>query len=58
MDVIDAIMKIFTDVWALNNIPGPTSEIMSTVMATFMRGMLALVQMIQNMYQALGNLNL
>ena len=56
MDVIDAIMKIFTDVWALNNITGPAADIMATVTSTFFRGIAAFVQMIQNMYEVLGTL--
>ena len=56
MDVIEAIMKIFADVWALNEITGPTADIMGTVMTTFFKGILAFVQMIQNMYGVLGTL--
>ncbi|MDR2686621.1 MAG: hypothetical protein LBB75_02625 [Oscillospiraceae bacterium] len=56
MDVIDAIMKIFADVFALNNISGDASNAMVSVMSGFFQGILAFVQMLQNMYEVMGTL--
>jgi len=54
MDVVDAIMKIFMDIWALNNITGPIADIMGTVMTGFFKGIVALVEMIKKMYEVMG----
>jgi len=54
VDVIEAIMKIFSDVFALNNIPGETSNLLTGGMSYFFQGILALVQVLQNMYEVLG----
>ena len=56
MDVIEAIMKIFSDIFALNDIPGETSNLLTGGMSYFFQGILALVQVLQNMFGILGAL--
>jgi len=56
MDVIDAFLKIFGDIFALNNYSDTMSGVLLEVMSKFFQGILAFVQMIQNMYEVVGTL--
>ena len=56
MDVVDAIMRIFSDIFVLNGIPLGTSDMITGMMSGFFKGIVAFVQLIQNMYEALGAL--
>ena len=56
MDVVDAIMQIFADIFALNNYSGMMSDLLIGVMSTFFKGIVAFVEMIKNMYEVLGAL--
>jgi len=56
MDVVDAIMQIFMDIFTLNGIPGTTSGMFIDVMSAFFKGIVAFVQMLQNMYEVLAAL--
>ena len=56
MDVLEAIMKIFADIFALINIPGVTSDLLVGGMSTFVQGIMALVQMLQNLFDVLSTL--
>ena len=56
MDVVDAIMKIVADIFSLNNISGDATSAIVGVMGSFFKGIVALVQMIINMYEVLSAL--
>jgi len=54
MDVIEAILKIFGDIFALNNYSDSISGVMLGVMSGFFQGIMAFVQMLQKMYEIMG----
>jgi len=54
MDVVDAFMKIFADIFSLNNYSGAMSDILIGVMGTFFKGIVAFVEMIKNLYELMG----
>ena len=54
MDVIEAILKIFADIFALNNYSDTISGVMLQVMSGFFQGIMAFVQMLQKMYEIMG----
>ena len=56
MDVLEAIMKIFADIFALNNYSQAMSDMLIKMMTGFFGGMIALVEMIKRMYEVLGAL--
>jgi len=56
MDVVDAIMKIFADIFTLNNVSGDATNMIVGVMSAFFKGIVAVVEMIKNMYEVLGTL--
>ena len=56
MDVLEAIMKIFADIFEMNNIPGPTADLILGLVSGFVQGIMALVETIQKVFDALGAL--
>ena len=54
MDVVEAIMKIFADIFALNNYSDTMSNLLIGTMTSFFQGMIAIVQVFQNVFALIG----
>ena len=55
MDVLDAIMKIFADMFAMNGIPGGTADSLVGAMKGFIQGIMAAFEMLQKLFGMFGN---
>ena len=51
MDVLDAIMKIITDLFLMNNIPGTTTNTIVGMMKGFVQGIMTFVEMLQKLFE-------
>ena len=56
MDVVTAILNIFTDISALNGIPLGTMGIFTDLMSSFFQGIFAVVEMFRGIIEIAGGL--
>jgi len=54
MSVLDAIMKIFSEFWVLNGVPGGTADMLAGGMTGFFNGIWRVIEFFQKIFGMFG----